>query len=117
MTMSLRDPGGHVCLVDERVIRIVNQTGLSDLLTFLKSDASTELFEAQKLINTRFLDDEATDSLLIHDEIRRAIMESKGATLLEHERVKFPSFPYEWPAEMLHAAGALTLDLAEKLLE
>ena len=117
MTMSLRDPGGHVCLVDERVIRIVNQNGLSDLLTFLKSDASAELFESQKLINTRFLDEVATDSLLVHDEIRRAVMESKGATLLEHERVKFPSFPYEWPAEMLHAAGALTLDLAEKLLD
>jgi SAM-dependent methyltransferase len=117
MAMSLRDPGGHVCLIDNRVIRIVNQNGLSDLLTFLKSDDSAELFESQKLINTSFLDEDATDSLLIHDEIRRAVMDSKGATLLEHERVRFPSFPYEWPAEMLHIAGALTLDLAEQLLD
>jgi SAM-dependent methyltransferase len=32
--------------------------------------------------------------------------------VVEHERVFFPSFPYEWPPEMLYAAGRLTLDLA-----
>ena len=37
--------------------------------------------------------------------------------LYEHERVPFPSYPYEWPAEMLHAAGLLTLDLALKALD
>jgi ribosomal protein L11 methylase PrmA len=82
----------------------------------MKSDASAELFESQRLINTRFLDEDAADSLLVHDEIRHVVSESKGATLLEHERVQFPSFPYEWPAEMLHAAASLTLDLAEQLL-
>ena len=37
-------------------------------------------------------------------------------TWLEHEQIAFPSFPYEWPPEMLHAAGWLTLDVAEALL-
>jgi SAM-dependent methyltransferase len=37
--------------------------------------------------------------------------------LFEHERVPFPSYPYEWPAEMLAAAGLLTLELAEAVLE
>jgi SAM-dependent methyltransferase len=36
--------------------------------------------------------------------------------VVEHEPVPFPSFPYEWPPEMLHAAAGLTLDLAEALL-
>ncbi|HEX3685183.1 MAG TPA: class I SAM-dependent methyltransferase [Bryobacteraceae bacterium] len=35
---------------------------------------------------------------------------------LEHDRVWFPSYPYEWPAEMLFAAGALTIDLGEAVL-
>ena len=35
---------------------------------------------------------------------------------VEHERIAFRSFPYEWPPEMLHAAGELTLELAESLL-
>ena len=36
--------------------------------------------------------------------------------LVEHEKLRFPSFPYEWAPEMLCAAGRLTLDLAEELL-
>ena len=37
--------------------------------------------------------------------------------VLEHERVPFRSYPYEWPPEMLAAAGRLTLDLARGLLD
>jgi SAM-dependent methyltransferase len=40
----------------------------------------------------------------------------EAVAFVEHERIAFPSFPYEWPPEMLHAAGELTLDLAENLL-
>ena len=116
LTMSLRDPGGHLCVVDGRVIRVVNRSGLSDLHTFLCSTASAQFFQAQNLINTHFLDTAATAELLEHVELRRVYEESPGSVLVEHERVVFPSFPYEWPAEMLHAAAALTLDLAEQLL-
>ena len=35
----------------------------------------------------------------------------------EHERIPFPSYPYEWPPEMLHAAAMRTLDLGLKALE
>jgi hypothetical protein len=37
--------------------------------------------------------------------------------ILEHSKVDFPSFPYEWPPEMLHAAGVLTLELAQAALD
>lgn len=116
MTMSLRDPAGHLCLVDGRVIRVVNQSGLDDLETFLKSTVSAEFCQAHKLINTQFLDEAATASLLSHEELRRVYEQRPGSTLVEHDRVVFPSFPYEWPAEMLHEAAVLTLDLAEQLL-
>ena len=48
----------------------------------------------------------------------RTIFDSFGAggLLLEHDRVWFPSYPAEWPAEMLYAAGQLTIDLAEATL-
>lgn len=36
--------------------------------------------------------------------------------LVEHQRIDFPSFPYEWTPEMLHGAAELTLELAEGLL-
>lgn len=117
MTTSLRDPGGNVCLIDERVIRIVNPDGLADLRAFLSSEVSSRLFESQKLVSTRFLNETATAQLLENREIRRIYEKSPGASLVEHERVEFPSFPYEWPAEMLHAAAALTLEFAEQLLD
>ena len=40
-----------------------------------------------------------------------------GAMLLEHPAVRFPSYPYEWPPEMLHAAASCTLTLAEAALD
>lgn len=32
--------------------------------------------------------------------------------IYEHERIAFPSYPYEWPPEMVHAAGRLTMEFA-----
>ena len=39
-------------------------------------------------------------------------LEGEVGAVVRHERLAFPSYPYEWPAEMLHASGLLTLDLA-----
>lgn len=36
--------------------------------------------------------------------------------VVEHERVWFPSYPYEWPPEMLFSAGELTLEIARASL-
>lgn len=117
MPTSLRDPGGHVCLIDDRVIRVVNGAGLSDLRVFLTSAACLHFFQSQKLVNTRFLDGRATAEILENAEVRRVYEQSQDAAIVEHERVPFTSFPYEWPAEMLHAAAALTLDFAERLVD
>jgi SAM-dependent methyltransferase len=117
MATSLRDPNGHVCLVNNRVIRVVNSAGLSDLQAFLGSAASAQFLQSQRLVNTRFLDATATSEILRDVELRRLYEQVEGATIVEHDRVWFPSFPYEWPAEMLHAAAVLTIDFAEQLLE
>jgi 2-polyprenyl-3-methyl-5-hydroxy-6-metoxy-1,4-benzoquinol methylase len=57
----------------------------------------------------------------VADELRHAgfasLLRTDDSLALEHERIPFQSFPYEWPPEMLHAAARLTLDLAETLLE
>jgi hypothetical protein len=116
MATSLRDPNGHVCLVNNRVIRVVSRAGLADLQAFLDSASSAQFLEVQKLVNTHFLDEPATNEILKHEELRRVYEQLQGAIIVELDRVWFPSFPYEWPAEMLHAAGALTLDFAEQLL-
>ena len=47
----------------------------------------------------------------------RTIFEAQPAgAIFEHERIPFPSYPHEWPPEMLRAAGRLTLGLARAAL-
>jgi SAM-dependent methyltransferase len=117
MTLSLRDPSGQVCIVNERVLRVVNSAGIPDLQAFLTSSASTEFVNSASLVTTRFLDAGNLAEVLENNDLRRIYEQASGATIVEHERVPFTSYPYEWPAEMLHAAAELTLDLADKILD
>ena len=73
------------------------------LQQFLDSEAGKEMSSAGQLIATWFPDADEFDL-------------PQGFRLAEHEPVPFPSVPAEWPAEMLAAAGSLTLDLAEQCL-
>jgi SAM-dependent methyltransferase len=77
----------------DRVLRLLNERGASVLDAFLKSD-TVQTFRAS-IVETR----------------------PAGTLAVEHPKVWFPSYPYEWPAEMLYAAGELTLDLATRGLE
>jgi len=47
---------------------------------------------------------------------RAEFPEIEAHSLIEHERIPFSSYPYEWPPEMLHAAGELTIELARASL-
>ena len=90
---SFRDPAGSVTVQPDRELRCLNERGAAELDAFLKS----KTLEA----------------------LRCSIVETRpaGSLAVEHPKVWFPSYPYEWPAEMLHAAGELTLDLAIRLLD
>lgn len=117
MTISLRDPAGQVCLVDGRILRIINESGISDFNAFINSAASQSFLGSRQLVGTTILEDQELDEIF-DDETTRSLLEQKTcAMVVEHERVPFQSFPYEWPAEMLHLAARLTLDMAEKLLD
>jgi SAM-dependent methyltransferase len=114
---SLRDPDGRVVRCDGRVLRLVNASSWPALESFLGSGTARSLVGAGKLIGSTVLDLPDREALLQRPELRSATKDFELGALLEHERVPFVSFPYEWPPEMLHAAGALTLDLAALLLD
>ncbi|MER3428413.1 MAG: SAM-dependent methyltransferase [Pyrinomonas sp.] len=111
--LSFRDPSGFVLTDGERIWRAVEPAAWADLLRFLDSGTFRTYCEAGKLIGTRVIG-EAEGPSLIH--VLREEELPEGLHLVEHERVRFPTFPYEWPPEMLHAAAELTLDLAESVL-
>jgi 2-polyprenyl-3-methyl-5-hydroxy-6-metoxy-1,4-benzoquinol methylase len=113
---SFRDPAGSVFRHGDRVLRVVNSIGAADLNAFLTSHAGRDLMASGKVVETRTLPDADTAHLMQDPSVRELFDSLRGQFLLEHARLEFPSFPYEWPPEMLHAAAALTLDLGQALL-
>ncbi|HEV7743784.1 MAG TPA: class I SAM-dependent methyltransferase [Pyrinomonadaceae bacterium] len=115
MTGSFRDPSGRLFLFRDRALRLANKQGAAALLDFLATDTAQSLTASGRLVRTTILD--AADSLSSRiPEIETQLKSGDGQVLLEHDRIPVQSFPYEWPPEMLHAAGALTLDLADATL-
>jgi SAM-dependent methyltransferase len=111
---SFRDPGGKLYRFPERILRAVEPSHVDQLNQFLDTRTAQEATARGQLVRSTRVP--ARDLLELKRDL--ALPESDaGSTWLEHERIPFPSFPYEWPAEMLHAAGSLTLDLAEAALE
>lgn len=94
-TDSFRDPGGSVRITHDRVIRTVFPEGEPNLNACLDSPAARRFVEAGALIETLPL----------------------AGDQVEHPRIPFISYPWEWPPAMLHAAAMLTLDLGAELLE
>jgi SAM-dependent methyltransferase len=117
MATSFRDPAGQLFPVNGRILRAINPSGESDLRAFLNSDAARQLTDGGCLVRTTLLDPLQVAEMPNETELLREPGWADAVLHLEHERVPFQSFPYEWPPEMLHAAARLTLDLAESLLD
>jgi len=114
--VSFRDPGGFVLAVDDRIVRVLNRSGAEEFNALSTSTAARQFWQEGRLVRADVLDGDEAAGLLQDDRVRRLIDGENIAIVVEHERVPFPSYPYEWCAEMLHAAGSLTLDLAYGLL-
>lgn len=108
--ISLRDPEGRLFIQDGHVLRSVGISSADRLRGFLASTAASQLIDSGRLVRTKILDiPQNRPTPPVEDTQHSKI-------LLEHERIPFPSYPYEWPPEMLYAAGCLTLEIAEMLL-
>ncbi len=102
---SFRDPGGFVFRAGSRILRAVEPVAFETLQQFLASQPAHDFLAARQIVTTTFPDPVEFVSDFPQDY-----------HLAEHERIAFPSFPAEWPPEMLASAGFLTLDLAEQCL-
>ncbi|MFB3778501.1 MAG: class I SAM-dependent methyltransferase [Bryobacteraceae bacterium] len=103
---SFRDPGGRLLDQGDRIFRAVSAQGLENAELYLRSAAVQAFREAGRIVDARVVPAWEAGDLGLED----------AAMVLEHPRINFPSYPYEWPPEMLAEAGRLTLDLAEALL-
>ena len=99
--VSFRDPGGFVSVTRDRVLRTVFPGGLANLNACLNSSAARRFVEEGYLVATHSTEGDAVP----------------GRQVVEHPRIPFVSYPWEWPAAMLHVAARLTLELCAALLE
>src|SRR4051812_2812272 len=99
--VSFRDPAGALYRAGNRVIRRVRSDAFPEVAAFLESKTAADFSARRNLIGTRHVDLADLPDGFISNE------ERADSVLLEHDRVWFPSYPYEWSPEMLHAAGQL----------
>jgi len=112
---SFRDPAGRLVCVDNRIFRFVNSQGRSALDDFLSTATAHRFQQANRMVSSTDLTAEEAAQLQGRLSSRPAGIDAKW-DVVEHSKIDFPSFPFEWPPEMLHAAGVLTLDLAQSAL-
>ncbi len=117
MATSFRDPAGQLFPVNGRILRAIKPCGEPDFRAFLDSAAARQLTETGRLVRTTLLDPAEVVNLPKEAGLLNHSGWADAMLHVEHERVPFQSFPYEWPPEMLHAAAGLTLDLAESLMD
>jgi len=96
---SFRDPDSRLTLVGDRVVRYVRPEIATDLRAFLSSHVYERLTSHGALVSTKMSPT------------------PDGGALLEHPRIFFPSYSWEWTRSMWVDAGRLTLELARTLVE
>ena len=104
---SFRDPDGYIVQRGERVFRVVLPAAIERWREFASSGLAEELQSADLLIPTHEVDPKSLDA---------DFPVPSGAVVLEHERVPFVSYPYEWTFEMLRDAALLQLRIMDRAL-
>ena len=104
---SFRDPDGYILRLGERILRVILPSAVDRWRQFAASGLCAELQSSGLLVETRELD-------------ARSLPEDfsvpSGALVLEHERIPFISYPYEWTFNMLREAALLQLDIMDRAL-
>ena len=113
---SFRDPAGCCCSFNGRVLRFVAAEAVSEFEKFLQTNCARQFIARKKFVSTRRLNENEAAALRESPELPPVFHAQPGGAVFEHERIPFPSYPHEWPPEMLWAAGRLTLELAQAAL-
>lgn len=102
---SFRDPSGHVYEQDGRIFRTIADRAAADYGFVRRTGALDRLVERGWIVGAT--------------EVDRNLLGPIGAAarhVVEHPRLPFVSYPYEWPFAALKAAALLHLDCQIDLL-
>lgn len=104
---SFRDPAGRIVERDGRILRTVTARAADEFVWLRDHGLLDTLMRSGRLVATREAAPVPADVARL-DGVRH---------VLEHQRVRFISYPYEWPFSALKAAALFHLDLHLELLE
>ena len=104
---SFRDRNGRVLYHDGKVYRLLSRHSLQDWQKLSRSRFYSECVQTGHIVETHKVDFSVLPDFDSGD----------WAALLEHQKVPFISYPYEWSFEMLKRAALLHLQLISKSLE
>lgn len=113
---SFRDPDGRLFFHDNRVFRLLNPAGEACVRQLLSLRTAEPFLAAGSIVPTWLLDPAEMSRLLTQPEVASLAHDMGCVALAEHEAAPFASYAHEWPPEMLHAAGELTIRLALAVL-
>ena len=98
---TFRDPAGSLRVEGDRVRRTVRTKYASAALDFLASDLALKWVSQGDLVASRTIEEDP----------------SHGEILLEHPRVFFPSYPWEWTPSAWIAAAQRGLGIGQSRLD
>jgi len=98
------------------MLRFVTASAIPEFDDFLQTNCTRQFIAGKKFVSTRRLNEDETATLRASPELQPVFNAQPIGAVFEHERIPFPSYPHEWPAEMLWDAGRLTLELAQAAL-
>jgi ribosomal protein L11 methylase PrmA len=107
---SFRDPDSGVLLAEDRVYRYFSAEAANDFNALADSGLLQSLVASGRVIeSTPVQRGDASEAYAAAGE--------NAELIVQHPRLPFISYPYEWPFEMLKAAALTQLDLTEELLK
>ena len=104
---SFRDPDGYIVRQSNRVFRVILPGAVKRWRQFLSSGLASDLLSAGLLVDTREVESNSLDP---------EFHVPPGSIVLEHERIPFVSYPYEWTFTMLRDAALLQLEILDRAL-
>lgn len=103
---SFRDPAGNIFYYEGKVLRLLNKSG-QDRYNFLKKgDLINKCFKNDFLIKSYEVNDSKFDSDIF-----------KNKKIIEHEKINYISYPYEWSFDQLKDAALHHLNFHLFLLD
>ncbi len=107
---SFRDRDSRVVVSGDAIYRALSPEGAEDWDALSASPLLAELTSSGRVIGTREVDSSVAG-------IGQDLLPTGVTRVLEHDRVPFVSYPYEWTFSMLQDAAKLQLEIGAEALE